>query len=347
MAPSSPELRRLLARLRAGVRRAYVTRGGGYLMLLLAVIVIGSFALDFTLDLPLAVRAVHLVGVLAVLAVVAWRVLAEPLRIPISDLDLAQTIEHGNPAMSDRLISALDFEARLQDADEPESRELMTRVVDDARRMAASVRVDDLIDARPARRALVGGVLGVLALITVAAMSGSHFGLWLQRGVLLQDVDWPRSTTVHGLEFSPDTPHVVTRGDDVRIVAAVEGVVPRELQLHYEEFRDGSDGSETAGSEIVYKDRRTMYAIEGEERRSPAWSTPWWPTCRSPVRASCRCPTARSPRPARSPRAISRSREAGPTRWSSTCVWIRRCASTWHSRPRPDTPTDRKTTSSS
>jgi len=264
MNENAPELRRLLAQLRGRVRRTWTQRGLGLVIAAACVAAVVSFVLDYTLDLPLAVRVLHLLAIGIFLAIVAWRTIAKPLRIPLGDEDLAQAVEHGKPEFRDRLISALNFERRLADPDEPESRELMAQVVSEARTLAASTGTADLIDARAARRALALGVGGLVLLLAVAATAGDAFGMWLRRGVLLEDVSWPRRTHIRVAGFPEDRPLVVTRGDDVRIVAEVLGDIPRELSLHYEELADGSTFDDP---EIVFSDVRTLYPSESDERR--------------------------------------------------------------------------------
>lgn len=262
--PPSPELTDLLSRVRTRIRNALTLRGVGYVTCAVAALMVVSFVLDLTLDLPRAVRAVHLAMVAVLLAILVRRVLLTPLRIPVSDVDLAQVVEHARPEFRDRLVSALDFERRLADPAEPESRELMQHVVHEARSLARSVAVESLVDPRPARRASFAGAAGIVALVCAAVIGGSDFGLWLRRGLLLSDVDWPRRTDVRVLDFPTDGVKVVTRGDDVRIVAEVDGVVPREVTLFYEELADTPDGGL---GDTVYSDRRAMYPVEGESNR--------------------------------------------------------------------------------
>jgi hypothetical protein len=261
-------VRGLLASLRAKIRRAWTVRGLAITATALCIFAVCSFGLDYFLDLPLGVRAVHLCLVLAAMGVVLNRALLRPLRAPMPEQDLAQAVEHGAPDLRDRLLSALDFESRLGDASETESRELMAGVVRDAAVVAARLDAGLLVDTRPARRALGLAAAAAAVLAALALAMPADFSLWLQRGVLLSDIAWPRRTHLTLADFPAAGPRVVTRGDDLRIVAIAEGDQPSEVTLHYEELAD-PDSSKDAGGEpvVTFTDTRRMFAVEGEEGR--------------------------------------------------------------------------------
>lgn len=252
---------KLLEELRARVRKTLLLRGAGIVVAAVAAAVVVSFLLDLLLDLPLAVRVVHLATVCGILALVAWRHLSRPMRTALVKDELAQAVEAGSPWMGDRLASALDFATRVDDPAEPESKILMRRVMADASSMAGRVQAADLVDPRPARRALLGGALAVATLAAVALAGGEDFSLWVRRGLLLEDAEWPRRTNVVVEGFPAENVLVVTRGDDLRIVARAEGDVPRDLDFHYDEL------SREGGDEVVFRDRRKMYPMQGDAGR--------------------------------------------------------------------------------
>lgn len=268
LAPELETVRGLLASLRAKIRRAWTIRGLSITATALCVAAVCSFGLDYFLDLPLLVRAVHLCVVLAAMGVVLNRALLRPLRSAMPEQDLAQAVEHGAPDLRDRLLSALDFETRVGDASETESRELMAGVVRDAAVVAGRLDAGLLVDTRPARRALGLATAAAAVLVAVALSAPADFSLWLQRGLLLSDIPWPRRTHLTLADFPASGPRVVTRGDDLRIVAVAEGDQPSEVVLHYEELAD-PDPSKGAAAEpdVTFTDTRRMYAVEGEEGR--------------------------------------------------------------------------------
>ncbi len=254
-------VRDVLRRLRSKLRRSAAVRALALVVATMALVALVSFALDWFLDLPLAVRAIHLAAfVIGVLVLARWA--TAPLRAPMDDARLAQTLEDAVPDLGDRLASALDFETRLDDPDEPESREMMRIVVMQAGAYAQKIRPETLVDTRASRRALLvaGGAVSALAL--AALLAPSAFGLWVKRGIFLQDVAWPRRTNVRVVDFTVDDPRIVTRGDDLRIVAEVDGQRPRELQLHFEALEFDADGGDPR---ITETDSRRMFPLVTEE----------------------------------------------------------------------------------
>jgi hypothetical protein len=258
-------VRGVLASLRSKIRLAWTIRGVSITVAAVAAAAVVSFALDYLLDLPLVVRGIHLVLMLVAVALVARWALLVPLRTPMIEADLAEAVEHGSPDLRDRLLSALDFEKRLGDASETESRELMAAVVRDAASAASRLDAGLLVDSRPARRALGGAAAAVLVLVVTALAMPDEFALWLRRGVLLSAETWPRRTHLRLVDFPTAGPRIVTRGDDVRIVAVAEGELPSEVTVHFEELSepDPSKGPDQPMS-VTYADTRRMYPLEAE-----------------------------------------------------------------------------------
>jgi len=261
-------LRRVLSALEAKIRRAWTIRGLAFVAAALCAAAVFSFLLDYFLDLPLAVRAVHLALMLAGVFLVARWALFSPLATKTTEIDLAQAVEHGAPELRDRLVSALDFEKRLGDAADPESTELMADVVRDAASHASRIDPGLLVDGRPVRRAASVAAAAAVVLACVASALPDDFALWISRGVLLRGVAWPRRTHIRVLDFPADGRKIVTRGEDLRVVAQVEGERPSELVLHFEELAepDPSKGPD-AKPQVTFAETRRMYALEGEEAR--------------------------------------------------------------------------------
>lgn len=255
--------RGLIGQVRARLRRSRVMRGVGLLVASIAAAAVVSFAFDFLLDLPVAVRGVHLLVTLAALAVFgAWAF--RPLRRNPSDAVLAEAIEHDVPEFQDRLVSSLDFEARLADPAEPESRAMMAATVRETSEIAARIDASLLVDARPARVAIGLAACAVGAVVAMELLFPAETSLWFRRGLLLEDVSWPRRTNVVIEGFPAEGPLVVTRGDDLRIVARADGWQPADVDLHIEELADdGTDGvvADATGGKVTARDVRRMYAV--------------------------------------------------------------------------------------
>ncbi len=226
----------------------------------LAVFVVASFALDRSLDLPLGVRVVHLVISAVVLALWARFALA-PLRRRVTDTELAQAVEDAVPSLQDRVASALDFERRLDAPGETESPAMMRAVIRQAASHVASIDAGALVDTRPTRRATRAAAVAGAATVAVALAFPADFLLWMRRGLLLQDVAWPRRTHVTVLDF-PEGTKAIARGDDLQVEARVEGEVPREVVLHYEELEYPEGDGEPV---VKARDARRMVPVDETE----------------------------------------------------------------------------------
>lgn len=263
MTPDPAPVHALIRTLRARLRRTQALCGGGRVAAVLCLALVASFLLDYFLDMPRAVRAVHLVAGLGALAVFI-RFAFRPLGHQPTDAELASAIEHEVPEFQDRLASALDFEARLRDPQEPESREMMAATVRDAAAVASRIDGTLLVDGRPARRALVAGAASALLLIGIEISMPDAFGLWTRRGLLLEDITWPRRTTLVVEGFPAEGPKVVTRGEDLRIVARADGWLPPDVELHIEEFEEGDEGEPRKAG---FRDVRRMFAVPEQPSR--------------------------------------------------------------------------------
>ncbi|MCE9637155.1 MAG: hypothetical protein K8T90_15730 [Planctomycetes bacterium] len=262
-APDMASARALLHGVRARLRRVHTTRGAALLVAVATGIAVVSFGMDVLLDLPVAVRAVHLIVVaIALLVFAKWAF--GPLRTHSTDEQLAEAIEHDVPEFEDRLVSALDFEKRLADPAEPESKSMMAAAVTEASSIAKRIDATLLVDSRPSHRAMVLAGCGVAALVTASFAFPEEFAIWLRRGLFMEDISWPRRTTIHVLDFPAEGPLVVTRGDDLRVVALAEGSLPSDLDLHLEELTEEEEGVEPR---IGFQDVRKMFPVADQPGR--------------------------------------------------------------------------------
>ena len=144
----------------------------------------------------------------------------------------------------------------------------MSGVVRDAAVAAGRLDTGLLVDARPARRALGMATVAALVLATVAIAMPDDFSLWLRRGVLLTDTPWPRRTHLRLLDFPESGPKIVTRGDDLHVVALAAGDQPPDVMIHYEELSDPDPAKgPDAKPEVTFRDTRRMHTVDGEEGR--------------------------------------------------------------------------------
>lgn len=185
-----------------------------------------------------ALLAILLVGT----ALVGWRRLLAPARVPVTTTDVANLVERRYPGLGSQLISAVRFAAGEAGGPATNSPELIAATVGDAGARLQSVRMSDVVDARRATRSAMV-IVGVLAAGTAfATLAPNVATLYLSRNLFLQDVAWPRRTTllvdIEGDEL------VAARGDDIVIEATAQGVQPRIVDFLFR-TASGERGRET------------------------------------------------------------------------------------------------------
>jgi hypothetical protein len=181
-------------------------------------------------------------GLAGVLVWAAARAVVAPLRVPLPEEDLALSVEERHGALEERLVSALDFERRLSAGrPEAESPAMMRRVVEEARAAAEDLRFSRVADPRAARRSAAVALGAAAVAVAAALLLPGPVGLWARRSLLLEEVGWPRRTTVVAVVLSedgaaerekdPSEPYVVSLGRPLAVVARATGRVPSEVFL--------------------------------------------------------------------------------------------------------------------
>ncbi len=177
-------LRTKLADLRRLVRLAAAGAGLGRLMLRLALVAAGSFALDRAFELPYAGRAALLYLGAAALAWWTGRLVLRPLLRPLPDAALALEVEERLPQSGDVLASALAFGAPGSG-----SATLRAGVVRRAEGVARALRPAELVRWQAARRRLGVGLVALVVTAGAALAGPAQAALWFRRDVLLQQVE--------------------------------------------------------------------------------------------------------------------------------------------------------------
>ncbi len=178
-------------------------------------------------------------GIVGVLVWLGARVLS-PLGASLSDESLALSVEQRYRRLNDRLAAALDFEEELQHPSRGESEAMMRVVLDEAAEEAKGLEFARAISGRRA----LGWVGAALAAIVVAAgiafAAPATVDLWAKRSLLLEDVSWPRATTLLAVDLDAEgvaTPHDPARpfevsvGRPLLVYAQAQGRVPDEILL--------------------------------------------------------------------------------------------------------------------
>ena len=224
--------------------------------LVLAAFSAASFALDYWLHLPVAVRAVQCVATLGLLVWFVWQRILRPLAERPGVERLALLAEASDPEIKDQIISALQLEQDLAAGTAVESPELIRALVTDTARRFQHARFPA---AAPLGTALRHAVLAVLLLglpVSFLSQGGEHAAIWWQRNALLQSTPWPRlhhlEVRLVGAEMEPAPAdatefiwHVAERTPLQVTVAAADGTkLPDAVSLHMQALEGDAESVE-------------------------------------------------------------------------------------------------------
>lgn len=260
--------------VRRRIKNLYALHGAAVLALYAAAFVGVTFFLDWSLHLPKAVRFIFLFAGAGFLGYTALRRLVRPLAFSISDDDLALIVERKNPALADRLISAIQL-ARSPGAYEHfNSPELVDRLVADAADAVGDIDFRDVLVGRFVMRMAFFAGVSALVLASFGAVRPDLAAIYFNR-LFGGDAAWPKRTFLLVEGFSTACPEcnvvlttdrrerecpacraplsdadwkptlTVPRGDPQTIKVRVEGVVPDKAHLHFEFTETGEKGRET------------------------------------------------------------------------------------------------------
>ena len=240
-------LKERLAQLRLRARRGVLVIGLSLLVLVMTVLALVSFAADWTLYLEQGTRAFMLGLTALLLVILGIRRILLPIRVPLSDDDLALAVEREYPDLRESLINAVQFSEYEFDPRHDISAEMMEAVEDQARTATAGLDFRSTLNAPRVRWRATVGILCFAALGTLAACFPGHARLWFSRTVLLSQEEWPRKTrfVVRGFEEGRIW---VPKGGDLAVIAEAKGLVPRRVVIRY---RYGSGGRQKATMHVL------------------------------------------------------------------------------------------------
>ena len=223
-----------------------------------AIFLIGS------IDYLFVVRdiGVRIIGSLFVLSVITWTARQFYWRywIPVwGDLDLARSIEKHFPAFDDRLSSSVIFLRQNENDDATGSAELRRAVIVQANRDVQQLNPREVINYRPAVRAvasvclmlLVAGILVLVAPLTTTRALRRMAVPWSAES-------WNRLIIVEASER-------VTKGDDFFVRAADrQGNMPRSVRVQY--WFDGDRKSTIREELMIYEDGVVIHQLSSVTR---------------------------------------------------------------------------------
>ncbi|MHC4575799.1 MAG: hypothetical protein ACYTED_00185 [Planctomycetota bacterium] len=244
-------LRRGLAGLRRRVRSLLLILGVARIVVFLVAALVVFFLADYFLRLPLSVRGVFLTALIVATAAVLVRRLLAPLTVPLTNERLAARVEAAHPELQDRLRSSLAFPRTADDPDNEDSPELMRVVVGETVRLASSIRFHEVAKSHRAASWAVGAAALLFVVLTAAVAQRELATTFIQRSLLLREIEWPRRTTLMVKEMEPGEPRRVTRGRETTLHIRAEGSVPDRVQFTFWEKaaeRDRADWIELTPS---------------------------------------------------------------------------------------------------
>jgi len=184
---------------------------------------------DWWLDLAWGLRLLSLLAQAAVLGFILIRYVVRPMVWQPDQDELALLVERHRPEFRSRLIAAIQL-ARPGAVPPGASGELARALIEDTERFAQPMDFRRVVSLERLRK--VGTLAVIIPLIALLGFwSGRQTCTVLLRRVLLSHEPVPRKTQV----IVPDGHKLIGRGDNVRLEAFAEGIIPGsgKLVVHY------------------------------------------------------------------------------------------------------------------
>jgi len=270
-------LARILDRLHRRMTRLVWVHGLSTIAAATAGLLLLVFLLDWSLHVPRAVRWIHLLGLAALPAYLALRLLVRPLRSRPDRTACAVLIERAHPELREIVVTAAELERGPRPASDPALAEGIRR---EAEQAVERLDLAGVLDPNGPRLRLF---LGSLASVTCAAVLVSNpaaarvFFLRLLGG----NAAWPQRThlsiEVSGAGAAPSPVPApgeplevrVARGSDVPVVVRAEGAIPEEVTLHFSAGQRSviaSSGGDTFRTLLrSVQENLEMYATGGDD----------------------------------------------------------------------------------
>lgn len=239
---STSTLDNRLASVRRRVRQVLLTYGASWL----AAVLVGSVMLACFGDwlIHFDDPAVRLIFGLGIIAGAAWAIrlhILGPLKVALSDVDLALRIEDRYPGFHDSLASSVQF---VRSGSDPRlgSPALQQIVVERTLDRLDGLDCSDVIDVREVRRIAAVALAVCLTGALLAGLHRTQTSIALRRLVFpFSAPAWPKQTNLRFLnselvpiKFNPQEPLHIARGDTLKLMAEnTSGRLPSRVALEY------------------------------------------------------------------------------------------------------------------
>lgn len=228
-------------------RRLSLVLGLGWVVVTLVAVLLGVVLIDYALRLPAVPRTMLVLSGLFVVGLIAWRKLVRPQR-SAADVDvIAGRLESIYPAFEGRLRSAVAFaRARV-----PGSDRMQAQVIDEAGAIAATVRMDRVLEPAIAMRWIIAASLSLLfAFSGFLSLNDELRGIVLKRLFNpLAKAEWPNRVEIAFAGEIPtewpagqslEIPLDVRRGDSSRLAPVLIVVDESGSERREQMSRDAS-----------------------------------------------------------------------------------------------------------
>ncbi|MDB5334898.1 MAG: hypothetical protein JWN70_517 [Planctomycetaceae bacterium] len=287
-------LQERLAELRAKVRQLLWLYGLSWLVAVLlgALLVVGC--VDWLLHLDDAgVRLILGLGILGGVGYVGFKRLITPLKVPMTDIDLALRIERRFPKFRDSLVSTIQF---LQDGKDPKlgAPALQQRVIDKTLKQTRLMDFEDVVQTQPVQRIAWTALMVCITTALVVGFNQAEAATALKRLVFPFGAHpWPRKTQlqfvklgangIEALAADPHDPLRIARGDTLELTVINlnnRGRLPSNVQLEFKDpegaitrevlqrttLADEDHSREAAFANIVIKTPFQFRAVGGDDQ---------------------------------------------------------------------------------
>mgnify|MGYP001204875150 CR=1 FL=1 len=222
-----------LERTGRALKRQVVLQGLCRCTAFVVAIAIVQFMLDLLLVLGIGPRAALLLVILVLVGREFWRYVMRPGMLRIQAGDVATLVERKNPALHDRLSSAVAFASAGQVEPRRDSPALVQALLDQTRGAMAGVRISDIFQTRRHRRYLLMGLCaaGLAALLSTAFPDLA--ATYVARNLVLRDVPWPSRVSLVLEGFVNDKLRWPI-DDHLSLVATATDQVPPGVRAEFE-----------------------------------------------------------------------------------------------------------------
>lgn len=192
-----------------------------------------QFAIDALLVLGTGPRIALGMCVIGVFGYEFWKCVLRPAAIRVKLGDVAALVERRNPAMQDRLVSAVAFATASESHPDRDSPAMVRAIFDQSRSAIAGVRMAEIFRPDRHRRYLMMGLAAIAVPATLTMIFPDMTATFLARNVTLRDVPWPSRVTLVLEGFTGDRLRWPV-GDDLTLVATAINEVPPGVRAVFE-----------------------------------------------------------------------------------------------------------------